>query len=267
MRRNGMLWGFLIVLIGLVLLLDNLGIIPASVNVWAILWPMVLILLGLWFLLAPAIFKPDLTVSSASEPLGAANSAKIKLEYGAGKMHVYPLGTPGQLFSGSFAGGVKVERHELPGGQVELKLRPDFDVVMMPGLSGPRDGLAWNLGLTAEIPMELKIEMGACEANLDLSGLRLSRLEVSTGASSTHLTLPQNAGFTRVEVECGMAEVVITAPQGVGVRAKYSGGLSNLKAGARFVHSGDYYETADYATAANKIDLDVQIGMGSVELI
>lgn len=268
MRRNGLFWGLLIVLVGVVLLLSNLGLIPASINIWSILWPVVLILLGLWFLVGPVLFKRELEVSNASEPLGAAQSAKIKLEYGAGKLHLAPLGTPGLLFSGSFAGGVKVERQELGGGAVKLKLRPDFDFsFQVPGMYGQKDGLSWNLGLTAEIPMELEIEMGACEADIDLSGLRLSKLELSTGASSTRLTLPQNAGRTTAKVECGMASVVITVPQGVGLRAKYSGGLANLKAGARFVRNGDYYETSDYATAVNTIDLEVEVGMGSVELI
>jgi hypothetical protein len=266
MRRNGVFWGILIVLVGIVLLLQNLGFIPARVNVWAILWPAVLILLGLWFLLAPTVFKRDLKVSTASEPLGSAARAVVKVQYGAGKLRLVPLGTPGQLFSGSFAGGVRVERQDQPGGVVKLKLSPDIDWSMMPGTSH-KQGLTWDLGLTAEIPMELEIEMGACEADLDLSGLRLSKLSVSTDASSTRLTLPQNAGFTSAKVEGGMASVIITVPQGVGLRAKYSGGLASLKVGPRFVRSGDTCENAEYATAANKIELEAEVGMGSIELM
>ncbi|NLT42800.1 MAG: hypothetical protein GXX93_09015, partial [Anaerolineae bacterium] len=53
MRRNGILFGALLVLLGLLLLLSNLGVI--AVDVWSLLWPLALIAIGgslLWAVLA-----------------------------------------------------------------------------------------------------------------------------------------------------------------------------------------------------------------------
>jgi hypothetical protein len=48
MRRNGVFWGGILILLGLLFLLDNLGIF--SVSVWSLFWPVLLIAFGVWVL-------------------------------------------------------------------------------------------------------------------------------------------------------------------------------------------------------------------------
>ena len=43
MRRDSIFWGVLLVLLGGLFLMDNLGYLPAGVNVWALFWPFLLI--------------------------------------------------------------------------------------------------------------------------------------------------------------------------------------------------------------------------------
>jgi hypothetical protein len=42
----------------------------------------------------------------------------------------------------------------------------------------------WNLGLSTKYPMELDLDVGACEAYIDLGGLRLTDLSMDIGAAS-----------------------------------------------------------------------------------
>lgn len=44
-RRNGLFWGSILILAGVLLLLNNLGYLGGF---WRFFWPLLLILLGLW---------------------------------------------------------------------------------------------------------------------------------------------------------------------------------------------------------------------------
>jgi hypothetical protein len=111
------------------------------------------------------------------------------------------------------------------------------------------------------------LETGASETRLDLDDLQISELRLKTGASSTNVNLPAQAGFTRVMVESGAASVDIRIPQGVAARIRSRGGLSSLSLDrSRFPRTGDTYQSADYDTALNKVDIDVQMGVGSVTI-
>ena len=49
MIRGRVFWGLFVLLIGVLLLLDNLGYLP-SVNIWGLIWPLFLIAAGGWIL-------------------------------------------------------------------------------------------------------------------------------------------------------------------------------------------------------------------------
>ena len=90
-------------------------------------------------------------------------------------------------------------------------------------------GLNWNVVLTREIPLQLEFETGASESHINLQDLRVSELELKTGASSSVITLPANAGQTRVNVHAGAASVEIYVPQGVSGRIRVQSGLAGIQ--------------------------------------
>ena len=47
MRRGMLVWGILLILFGALLLLDSTGVI--DVNVWGLIWPLFLLVAGIWF--------------------------------------------------------------------------------------------------------------------------------------------------------------------------------------------------------------------------
>jgi hypothetical protein len=66
-------------------------------------------------------------------------------------------------------------------------------------------------------------------------------------------------------VSSGAASVNIRIPQGVAARIRWRGGLSSINVDpSRFPRFGDTYQSPDYDSAANKVDLDVEMGVGSV---
>ncbi len=265
MKRSGIFWGTVVILAGVILLAFNLNII--QFNVWKVLFPAFIILLGLWFLLGPTLFKSETTTQELSLLLQGAREAQITLAHGAGRLDITGPAAAGQLLTGTFVGGVRHFLETLPEGGVKVKIEAPSDVLMAFPWGISQHGLTWAVRLSEEIPLRLKVASGASETSLNLRDLRISDLRIETGASSTLVTLPANAGFTSVRVEAGAASVNIVVPQEVAARIIYKSGLSSLKVDpTRFNRIGDFYESPDYATAANRAELYLESGLGSFEI-
>ncbi len=65
-----------------------------------------------------------------------------------------------------------------------------------------------------------------------------------------------------------MAAVHVLVPGGVAARIHTAAGLAGVAVDTgRFPRSGEHrYESPDYATAANRADIDIEAGMGSIEI-
>lgn len=264
MKRSTLIFGAIIVLLGVVLLGINLGVVTS--DVWRYFWPLVLVLLGIWFILGPYIWKADMDTVDRSIPLMNDLSAEVQIDYGAGRLNVSSSATVQDLMSGSFVGGITEEIHR-NDGRVTLKIKPPAEVMFPGNWVRGHQGVNWDLKLTKEIPLKLHFHMGACETHLDLTELKVTELVIETGASSTDIQLPQNAGYTRVKVESGAADVKIHVPQGVAASIRESSALSGINVDtSRFLQNGHNYQSADYDTAANKVEISYEGGVGSVEV-
>jgi hypothetical protein len=92
----------------------------------------------------------------------------------------------------------------------------------------------------------------------------LRSLRLQTGASETTITLPQGAGETRVRADAGAAQVTFRVPDGVAasIRSRVALGTTQVDT-ARFPRTGDRYESAGFASAPNRVEIDLQGGVGS----
>lgn len=265
MRSGRVFWGLIILLIGSVLLLEPLGIVSQGTNVWRFIWPAVIILSGIWLLLAPAIFRgKKLDVEKLTIPLDGAREARLRLKHGAGRLEVSALDTDDSFLTGEFGGGVDPSIHH-EDQALRVKLRtPSYEFP----IGVQFEGLNWQVKVNRNIPTRLDIDSGASETILNLDDLKITELNVDTGASSTIINLPSGAGFTLVRVESGAAAVSIHVPAQVAARIQVESGLAGISVDAtRFIHNGRLYESADYGTAQNKADIFVKTGVGSLKIV
>jgi hypothetical protein len=66
-------------------------------------------------------------------------------------------------------------------------------------------------------------------------------------------------------VECGFAKVSVEVPDGVAARIHGKMGLGALEVNrARFPRTDDGWASPDFDTAANRVDITVEGGFGSV---
>lgn len=263
MRTNRVFWGVMILILGSLLLLQSLGIIKW--NVWLIFWPVLLIGAGVWLLLGPSRRKANLEVINQEYPLESIEEAVVDVNHGAGKLTISGGTAAGRLMTGSFTGGVE-SRLEKIGKGASLTISPPTNVVY--GFPFGNEGFRWDFRLTGAIPLDIRLHTGAGESRVDLSSLKVVKLTLETGASSSIITLPAQAGYTEATIHAGAASVVLKVPAGVAGRIAMKSGLVGTKIDTtRFIFNGDTYESTDYASAANRINILVEAGVGSIEIV
>jgi hypothetical protein len=261
MRNGVVFWGIVLVGAGVLLLLGNLGMLPF--NPWSIIGPSVLILAGIWIVWSWA-FRGKLKVEHVVVPLEGAAQAHVYLNHAAGRLRLSAGEEMGDLLEGDFKGGV--EAHIQREGDlldVRLKMRSRW----AGPFPGEHERLDWNIRLNPEVALQMELDSGANDARMDLSQLQVSDLKVKSGASSTELILPAAAGFTRVNISCGAASVRVTVPVGVAASIRSGGGISSVSIDERrFPRSAGVYQSADYASAPNRVEVMIDVGVGAVEV-
>lgn len=264
MRRSSFFWGVVVLLAGLLLLMNTLNIFVF--NFWPVFWAIFLILAGVWFLMGPRLYRRDWTEESISIPLEGASEAEVRFEHGAGRLNVNSANLPGELLSGTITGGVDKEiAHN--GGILSAALSMQKVSFGIPFPSTDFKGFIWNLSVNRDLPMRLNFHTGAGETTLDLSDTQVKELRIETGASSTKVTLPAKAGATRVMAKAGMASLEFNVPQDVAARISLHTGISGSKVNTlRFPQNGDVYQSPDFDSAANKVDIEIEAGMGGIEI-
>ncbi len=255
-------WIAPIVLIGLgvVFLLANLGVLQVSAG--ELLrqgWPLILIAIGA-VLLVGAVWPGQgrRARETLSLDAGPGGTAEVVLRFGAGEMQV-SAGRSGKLLEGEFRGGV-VAKRPTPD---RVELSPDLEHASWWG----GEHLTWDLRLAPDIELDLRIEGGASRGSLDLSSLRVRRLDLKTGASRTKVTLPA-AGVTAVNADAGAAQLVFSVPLGVAARIHSQMVVGSMGVDeSRFPKTGSgRYESADFETATNRVAIEIRGGLGSVRI-
>ncbi len=263
MRRGSLFWGSLILLVGIGLLIGNIF----RVDVWNIIWPLAIVLLGAWLLLGPMMARRNLETQQVSVPLENASEADVSLHHGAGRLTLAATGAPGVLLSGSCVGGARVDINRSgPAARLDVRSEAGEYFFGFSPVNAPH-GFAWDMLLTPEIPLRLTVESGASESDIDLRDLKVTDFELKTGASASRVTLPARAGLTRVKVSSGAASVKLFLPEGVAGRIRVQSGLSGINIDtSRFPAVAGGYETPGFDAAENKADIFVETGVGAVEV-
>jgi len=264
MRRAQLIWGVVLLLIGSLLFADAMGIaLPSGTPLTDLFWPIALLLAGAWVLMG-VFFRRDIEAEQVSIDLQGATSASLKLSHGAGELKIHSGANANEFAHGSFAGGLE-QKAVRNGDRLEVRMRPGKDIFDFP-FFGTHAQIDWDVALNANIPMVLKLDLGANKSIIDLSDLTITNLDLDTGASDTRLTLPARGRFI-ADLDLGAASLTVAIPEGLSARihASVAAGDMNVNEG-RFPRNGKYYQSPDYDTAANAVDLTIDAGAASVKI-
>jgi hypothetical protein len=118
----------------------------------------------------------------------------------------------------------------------------------------PGDGLpvggelvnAWDLRLSNSVPLDLVIQLGAGEGELDLSSLALTGVQVETGAGTVQIDLRGDWSHdVNAAIRGGAGDLSIMLPSGMGVRVSTVTTLVDLSA-TGLTRDGDVYVNAAF---------------------
>jgi hypothetical protein len=144
-------------------------------------------------------------------------------------------------------------------------MKPENDFMNFP-FFGSHTQLDWDVALNNEIPISLKLNLGANKSELDLHDLKISNLDLDTGASDTKIILPSQGRF-RADFDLGAASLEVTVPQGLAARIHASLGAADFKIDqSRFPRNGSYYQSPDYDTSTNAVDMTIDAGAASIKV-
>ncbi len=264
MRRGQLFWGSALVLWGLFLLADATGItLPNGSSLSSLFWPIALLLAGGWVLFG-VFTRGNLETETASVDLQGASSANIKINHGAGELLIHSGAGMNEIARGTFAGGL-LQKSTRNGDRLDVRMSPAKDFMDFP-FFGPRNQIDWDVALNADIPISLTLQLGANKSMLDLRDVSITDLKLETGASETKLTLPSRGRF-HADLDLGAASLEVIVPEGLSARIHASIGAASLNIDeTRFPHSNGYYQSRDYETAANAVDMTIDAGAASVKI-
>ncbi len=195
---------------------------------------------------------------------GDVKNVRATLEMGAGDINL--SGGASHLLEADFdyrssSGTPKVD-YSISGTTGDLRISQDDNDSHIRTSSDNH----WTLHLANDIPLEIKIDMGAGRGNLRLRDIDVSRLNLDMGAGQVDvdLTGDRKSDLT-ADIEGGVGEANIRLPKNVGVIVHASGGLGTIDAGG-LKHDGDEYTNEMYGKSPVTIHLKVEGGVGRIVL-
>lgn len=294
-RYPSLTWPIILITAGVLFLLSNLGVLDVNFwNLWR-LWPVLLILAGLEIIIGRRsiigniivliitlatvggivlllFVSPDILGASSSagveridEPLDGVEQAELEINFPAGRLEIDRLSDSSSLIKGDL--------------ELSTSQKPTWDLSRSGSqasmtLSYPRGGNwpqnwqrgdEWQLSLSPKVAFSLDANLGAGEAFLDLTGLDIRELRVEAGVGRSTVILP-NEGDMTASVNGGVGQMTIEIPEGMAARIDVSRGIGNVSVAGRYEREGDSYVTSDWRSNENRVDLQVEVGIGQVTL-
>ncbi len=276
-----------------------------------------LIAAGLALLVAAgASYGRDLEKKSVTVESEGARKLDIQFHFGAGQLHLQPADqeAPAKL---DISYDDRYYDHTVDYKVVDGTGRLDIDSKHESHESIDTDDNKWDVTLSDRYPTSLSLDIGACDADMELGGIPLTHLDVDVGAASAefHFSKPNpnraeeirmkagassldmtdigNANFdqfdfdggvgsydldfrgeyngeSRIKLHIGLGSGDITLPRGVACRVEENNPnfLSSVD-----LHGSDLdevedhvYETPDFDKAKTRIILELEVGVGSVDI-
>ncbi len=280
-RQRSLFWPILLIGIGVVWLLGNIGLLPDfNFRLLLSLWPLILIVGGLnlligrrspllsalvalaalglaiaYVLFAPALGlyrSPEVQHVELAEPIGDTRSLSVGITSSIGRTTLTELNDSGNLFEAdmTFLGDLVFEVDGTEEKTIRLGVRNDnFDSSLFNFFD--EGELRWDIGLAPDLPLSLTISAGVGEVHLDLSEISLTGLAVDGGVGAFEILLPAPENFYRVSISGGVGDFRVSVADGADLALELDGGV-----GAFLVDVPD-----DAA-----VSLDGQTGVGDISV-
>ena len=126
---------------------------------------------------------------------------------------------------------------------------------------------SWDLQLNKKVPFNLDLNFGAGQAKLDLSSIDLRGLELNMGVGKLDVDLRGTPKQSyNVSIHGGVGEATVRVSADSAVWAEAPGGIGGINVRG-LQHEDGHWVSSSYDREGNKIRIDVQGGIGQVNII
>lgn len=292
-RHGGVVGPVILIGLGVIFLLNNLGLLNWSV--WEIffrLWPILLVAVGLdlilgrrsiwgsllavvltFAILGLAVWLASMDIGVArrfrtetvTQPLDQVDQAELILDLALGRLTVHAAPRADNLIEGTvdLVGQETLARtFDAEDGRSKLVLRSES------GTSGPFTAAGawerlWDLQLSPDVPLRLETNVGIGQQEIDLTGLALESLEVEHGIGQSRVTLSAERSF-QARISGAIGQTVVVIPEPLAARVLLSTGLSGRQLPPDYHCDEDVCVSPDYDTADHRVDLEVSQAIGNL---
>lgn len=217
----------------------------------------------------PLAEAPDSQPSTESKSvaLEGATSADIEIRMGVGELRISAEPSSTQLLQAQFTYSPETWKPEVTyrvsGARGVLVVAQPETIRDL----GQRATNTWDLKLGGGVPTNVRLKLGVGESDVDLRGLDLSGLEVTTGVGEATVDLsgPRSTDFS-ARVQSGVGNLTLRLPRDVGVRVSgRQGGVGEMSADG-FIAQGNAWVNEAWSGTGPKIDIGLTRGVGDVTL-
>lgn len=180
--------------------------------------------------------EETLKTESFVEPLGEAQAAIININFAVGRNFISALDGGDNLLEATlhYVGEIIFEAEA--GTEKVVTLKQDTpqgfsDKPLRQGIRAfaSRDDLRWDVGLSPAVPLVLNVEGGVGPTQMNLTGLQVREVEVSTGVGTLSVTLPQQAERIYVDLDAGVGQTRVYVPAHTPAEIDVDGGVGAVE--------------------------------------
>jgi hypothetical protein len=255
---RSLFWPMLLIGVGIVWLLGNMGVISAFDPLWLLrLWPLALIAIGLdlmfgrrspviggllgilvigamvaLMLLGPALNLPQASAveqRSLTASLDGVSAATIRLDFSVYPTTLRALSDSDKLLDAQigYQGTLDFSSSSVNGeAQVSLRHSGLTGWWFTPSLTSAP--LRWQIGLSPRLPLTLDLKLGSGSSEIDLTGLQLKALTVDGASGSTRLVLPASTGSYEAVYEGSSGSLGLILPAETNLALNLHGSSGSL---------------------------------------
>jgi hypothetical protein len=298
MKFGRLIWGIIILLIGVAFLGINFGWWDNSIwNSIFDLWPLILVIIGisiifgennhvgLLLLLIIAIAgilyvsdyknvrkrigieKNESLVSqnfSTDLPMATKN-AQVAINFGAGNITINSNREANKLYTGSFLSPFNLKTTASQSDDIYKvsfsENTPNFNFF------NSRNRHEFVLNLNESINYELKIDSGASKLNLNLGSLKINKIDLNTGASAGEIKIGKNVERVDVSIGTGASKTAIFIPRDYAISVESDSALvSNNYDKIGLKKDGKIWKSENFSTNTKQVIIKISAGASTINI-
>lgn len=225
---------------------------------------------------------------SETVELGDANEVRVDIKMGAGELNI-DSGTDNLMeadFRYNVADWEPDIDYQVRDGNGRLTIRqPNTNQISM--RTDAR--YEWDLLFNGDVPLDMRIQCGAGNSDVDLGELNVTHLDVKLGAGDFDIDLSGNDSLRSLEFDIGAGDVTIDLtgawtenvdidvqggvgkttlllPKAIGVRVNVSKAIGDVDASGLYDRGG-YYVNEAYGESDVTVEINIQAGIGQIDLM